>query len=178
MTQQIVTCRYCKKKIDKSKAYKATQRTYYCNRECYDKELARRKPKDKAPVDEDRLEYTDKIQAIYLENGYNKKDIPWKMLMSQTKNILQEHEVWSYASLTYILFYMYDILGLNLFSDASNGSILSLVSFYGDEAKKYYEQCVDIEELANDFEFSDAVIIKKSNEPKKNKKMIDIGGLA
>ena len=31
-----VTCRYCKKKIDKENAYSVKERVYFCNKSCYD----------------------------------------------------------------------------------------------------------------------------------------------
>ena len=173
-------CRYCGKQLDKDTAYKVGKASYYCNEECYNKVMAKRnkaKAKYELKENSDRLEYTDYIQRIYLENGYDKSEINWTLLMSQTKNILQEHEVWSYITLHYILYYMYEVLELNLFSEESNGSILSLLPFYGLEAEKYFNQTKEIEKSINEFDFTDnEIVIKKSCNGKK-KKYIDIGGL-
>ena len=97
--------------------------------------------------------------------------------MSQTKNILQEHEVWSYLTLKYILYYMYEVLELNLFSEESNGSILSLLPFYGIEAEKYFNQTKEIEKSIDEFDFNDNEIVIKKSCGGKKKKYIDIGGL-
>ena len=97
--------------------------------------------------------------------------------MSQTKNILQEHEVWSYLTLQYILYYMYEVLELNLFSEESNGSILSLLPFYGIEAEKYFNQTKEIEKSIDEFDFNDNEIVIKKSCGGKKKKYIDIGGL-
>lgn len=173
-------CRYCGKQLDKDTAYKVGKASYYCNEECYNKVMAKRnkaKAKYELKENSDRLEYTDYIQRIYLENGYDKSEINWTLLMSQTKNILQEHEVWSYITLHYILYYMYEVLELNLFSEESNGSILSLLPFYGLEAEKYFNQTKEIEKSINEFDFTDNEIVIKKSCGGKKKKYIDIGSL-
>ena len=173
-------CRYCGKQLDKDTAYKVGKASYYCNEECYNKVMAKRnkaKAKYELKENSDRLEYTDYIQRIYLENGYDKSEINWTLLMSQTKNILQEHEVWSYITLHYILYYMYEVLELNLFSEESNGSILSLLQFYGLEAEKYFNQTKEIEKSINEFDFTDNEIVIKKSCGGKKKKYIDIGSL-
>ena len=173
-------CRYCGKQLDKDTAYKVGKASYYCNEDCYNKVMAKRnkaKAKYELKENSDRLEYTDYIQRIYLENGYDKSEINWTLLMSQTKNILQEHEVWSYITLHYILYYMYEVLELNLFSEESNGSILSLLPFYGLEAEKYFNQTKEIEKSINEFDFTDNEIVIKKSCGGKKKKYIDIGSL-
>lgn len=172
-------CRFCGKEItDKETAYKVGKSSYYCNEECYNQTAsAQKKLRDKYKPTEgsDRLEYTDYIQSIYLDNGYDKSEIPWTFLMAQTKNILAEHKTWSYTTLQYILYYMYEILGLNLFTDISNGNILSLLPFYGLEAEKYYKQCNDIEQKIEQFEFNeDKIVVKKANRQRNKHKMINM----
>lgn len=177
----MVKCRCCGKEIDKETAYKVGKASYYCNEECYNKVMAKRnKAKAKyEPIDpSDRRVYTDYIVKIYTDNGYDKSEIPWQLIGAQTKNILQEHEVWSYLTLQYILYYMYEVLELNLFSEESNGSILSLLPFYGLEAEQYYNQCTEINKQIDGFEFNDnKIVVKKSNKAKSKYKMIDIGEL-
>ena len=174
-------CRCCGKQLDKDAAYKVGKASYYCNEECYNKVMAKRnKAKAKyEPIDpSDRRVYTDYIVKIYTDNGYDKSEIPWQLIGAQTKNILQEHEVWSYLTLQYILYYMYEVLELNLFTEESNGSILSLIPFYGLEAEQYYNQCTEINKQIDGFEFNDnKIVVKKSNKAKSKYKMIDIGGL-
>ena len=174
-------CRCCGKQLDKDTAYKVGKASYYCNEECYNKVMAKRnKAKSKYEPSEssDRRVYTDYIVKIYTDNGYDKSEIPWQLIGAQTKNILSEHEIWSYATLQYILYYMYEVLELNLFTEESNGSILSLIPFYGLEAEQYYNQCTEINKQIDGFEFNDnKIVVKKSNKAKSKYKMIDIGGL-
>ena len=173
-------CRCCGKQLDKDTAYKVGKASYYCNEECYNKVMAKRnKAKAKyEPIDpSDRRVYTDYILKIYLDNGYDKSEVPWTLLMSQTKNILQEHEVWSYLTLQYILYYMYEVLELNLFSEESNGSILSLLPFYGTEAEKQCNQTKEIEKSIDEFDFNDNDIVIKKSCGGKKKKYIDLGSL-
>ncbi len=176
----MVKCRCCKKQINKDSAYKVGKATYYCNEECYNKIMAKRnKAKAKyEPIDpSDRRVYTDYIVKIYTDNGYDKSEIPWQLIGAQTKNILQEHETWSYSTLQYILYYMYEIIQLNLFSEESNGSILSLLPFYSIEAEKYFNQTQEIEESIKNFDFNDNEIVIKKSCCDRKKKYIDLGEL-
>ena len=173
-------CRCCGKEIDKETAYKVGKASYYCNEQCYSVTMAKRnknKVKYEPQESTDRRDYTDYIQKIYLDNGYDKSEIPWALIGAQTKNILSEHEIWSYATLQYILYYMYEVLELNLFSEESNGSILSLLPFYGIEAEKYFNQTKEIEKSIDEFDFNDNEIVIKKNCGDKKKKYIDIGSL-
>ena len=173
-------CRCCGKEIDKETAYKVGKASYYCNEQCYSVTMAKRnknKVKYEPQESTDRRDYTDYIQKIYLDNGYDKSEIPWALIGAQTKNILSEHEIWSYATLQYILYYMYEVLELNLFTEESNGSILSLLPFYGIEAEKYFNQTKEIEKSIDEFDFNDNEIVIKKNCGDKKKKYIDIGSL-
>ena len=173
-------CRCCGKEIDKETAYKVGKASYYCNEQCYSATMAKRnrnKVKYEPKENTDRRDYTDYVQKIYLDNGYDKSEIPWTLIGAQTKNILSEHEIWSYATLQYILYYMYEVLEINLFSEESNGSILSLLPFYGIEAEKYFNQTKEIEKSIDEFDFNDNEIVIKKSCGGKKKKYIDIGGL-
>ena len=173
-------CRCCGKEIDKETAYKVGKASYYCNEQCYSVTMAKRnknKVKYEPQESTDRRDYTDYIQKIYLDNGYDKSEIPWALIGAQTKNILSEHEIWSYATLQYILYYMYEVLELNLFTEESNGSILSLLPFYGIEAEKYFNQTKEIEKSIDEFDFTDNEIVIKKSCGGKKKKYIDLGSL-
>ena len=173
-------CRCCGKEIDKETAYKVGKASYYCNEQCYNVTMAKRnknKVKYEPQESTDRRDYTDYIQKIYLDNGYDKSEIPWALIGAQTKNILSEHEIWSYATLQYILYYMYEVLELNLFTEESNGSILSLLPFYGIEAEKYFNQTKEIEKSIDEFDFNDNEIVIKKSCGGKKKKYIDLGSL-
>ena len=89
-------CRCCGKEIDKETAYKVGKASYYCNEQCYSVTMAKRnknKVKYEPQESTDRRDYTDYIQKIYLDNGYDKSEIPWALIGAQTKNILSEHEI-------------------------------------------------------------------------------------
>lgn len=169
-----VICKFCKAKIDRDSAYSPCPKSYYCNEEHYKLQENKIKYKPQKIKNNgepnDRRELTDYIQKIYIEHGYDKHFIPWQMLMSQVSNILKENKKWSYTTLQYILFYMYEILEINLFSEESNGSILSLVPYYGLDAERYYNQCLKIEENSENFEFTDAITIKKKKYNGENKR--------
>ena len=170
-------CKNCGKEIDKDIAYKVGKASYYCNERCYNNKLEKQntnkriyKPKENT----DRRDLTDYIQKIYLENGYDKSEINWTMICSQIKNILQDYNKWTYVTLQYILYYMYEILEINLFAEESKGSILTLIPFYGQEAEQYYYQNCEIENSIKNFDFNDNIIKIKKKTQKKKYKEIDL----
>ena len=176
----IVKCRNCKKEIERNSAYKVGKASYYCDVDCYNETMSKRnKNKTKyEPADpSERRNFTDYVQFIYISNGYDKSEINWTVLMAQTKSILQEHPQWSYTTLQYILQYMYEIVQINLFAEESNGSILSLLPFYGLEAEKYFNQTKEIEENIKNFDFKDNEIVIKYSCCERKKKYIDLGEL-
>lgn len=179
---ETVKCKFCKQEIQKNISYSPKPREYYCNCEHYQLQL--NKIKYKAPKTNkngepnERRELTDYIQKIYIENGWDKHYINWTMLMSQIKTMMSEHKL-KYQGIQYILYYMYEILGINLFNEESKGSILNLVPFYKIEAEQYFIKTSDIEDNCQSFEFNDNTIVIKSNSTnnKNRKKEIDISAL-
>lgn len=157
-------CRFCKQEIKGDDYYSPKPKMYYCSEDHY--RLQQNKNKYKPKEGSDRLVLTNYIVKIYEENGYDKHYIPWEMLMSQTKNILQEHDVWSYITIQYILYYMYEVLKLNLFNEESKGSIMNLVPFYGLEAEKYYNSTVEVQDSIDEYELPQ-IIIHSPTKPKK-----------
>ena len=176
-----VKCRNCGKEIQKELAYKVGKASYYCDINCYNEVIDKRNKNKRIyepGLEAERREYTDYIQKIYLENGYDKSEIPWTLLMSQTKNILLENTAWSYVTLQYILSYMYEILCVDLFAEESNGSILSLLPFYGIEAEQYFRKCENIKEQVEYFEFPEEIIVTRTMVPNnRRKKYIDMTNL-
>ena len=66
---------------------------------------------------------------------------------------------------------MKDIEEVVLFDDKYNGSILNLIPFYYDKAKKYYNELESIKKSIDEFVFEDKeVVIKKSFSKKKKYK--------
>lgn len=173
-------CRNCKKEIERDTAYKVGKASYYCDENCYNETITKRN-KNKVKYEpaelSERRDFTDYVQSIYLDNGYDKSEINWTILMAQTKSALQEHPQWSYVTLQYILQYMYEIKQVNLFAEESNGSILSLLPFYGIEAEKYFRQSQEVDNAIKQFDFNDKEIIIKKNCNCKKKKYIDLSSL-
>jgi len=177
-----ITCRFCKKKIDKSTAFKVGERTYYCDQECYDKQKKKstHKPQKvtKSGKPNDRRRLTDYIMKLFLENGYEKSQIKWELQTAQLKNIMNEHKDWTNSQIQYVLKYMYEILGLDLFRNESNGSVLSLVPFYFNEASEFCIKSREIKKEVENFNFDDeTVIIEKRNINNRSSKEIDISEL-
>jgi len=125
--------------------------------------------------DKDKEEYTkltDYIQYLYLQQGYTKQKIPWKVITAQIKQIMTEDKTLTYAKLSYIIKYMVEILEMNLFDDYFNGTILNLVPYYINEAREFCLKCKEIKKLASDFDFSENVrVVKVGNRNKKVKEM-------
>lgn len=142
-----VKCRYCKKQTYKSTSYSIKQGQYYCNENCYNLSQEKKEAQtDKVGVGEKhkskkqskRLQLTDYIQKLYLEQNYSKDNINWTLISAQLKNIQQYNEKLQYSTILYILKYMVEILDLDLFAENCKGSVLTLVPFYFDEAMNFY----------------------------------------
>lgn len=118
----------------------------------------------------ERLQCTDYIQAIYLEAGYTKKEINWKLITSVLKNLLDEGL--SYTGIIYTLWYCKEIAEINLFDEKAN-TILWCVPFYYKEAERYFEENQRITELIENFDFSDTERIVRQKERKKKVKLLE-----
>ena len=125
--------------------------------------------------DKDKEEYAkllEYIQSLYLQQGYDKQKIPFKVITAQIKQIMTEDNTLTYAQLSYVLKYMVEILEMNLFDESFNGTILNLVPYYINEAREFCIKCKDIRKLAKDFDFSDNVkIVKVGSREKKVEEM-------
>lgn len=130
------------------------------------------KPKLSDKDKEDYTKTTNYIQSLYIQQGIDKKAIPWGIITAQIKQILTEDKTLNYAQLLYVLNYMVDILGMNLFSEEYNGSILNLVPYYINEAREFCIKCKDIRKMANEFDFDDKIkVVKIGNRDKKIEQM-------
>ena len=135
--------------------------------------MAVKQPKLSDKEKEDYVKLTDYIQLLYVNQGYNKKDIKWSILTAQIKNIMSDDKSLTYAQFQYVLNYMVSILELNLFNEEFNGSILNLVSYYIQEAKEFCLKCKDIRESVKGFDFSDDIRVVRvsGNRDKKVEEM-------
>ena len=171
-------CNFCKKEIKEKEKHNAyivkngKRNAYYCNVECYNNYMAKKQNKPSTGYNiAPRRVLTDYILYIYEQEGYNKNEIPWQMLMAQLSNILKEHrdEKYSYQSILYALKYM-RMIGVNLLSERSNGSCLSLVEYYYNEARDYCKRSAELKKEFENFEIDDSPdIIKKKINHKTNK---------
>lgn len=180
----MVKCRHCKKSIDKTTAYSPSPKIYYCSEECFNEQKNKFKP-DKSKNDgtpNPRRVLTDFIQSIYLKQGFDNSDIPWTLITSVLKNIMDtytdyEEKPYSYGGIKYCLWYMKEVEEINLFGEMSN-TILALVPFNYDKSKKYFYQCQEIKKMVKEFEFDDKIItIKKSGNIGNRVREIDIDSL-
>ena len=121
--------------------------------------MATKQPKLSDKEKEDYQSLTQVIQDLYVAQGYDKRKIPFPMITSQVKNMMSEHKDYNYKAIQYVLEYMANILELNLFNEESNGSILSLVPYYYEEAREFCIKCAEIKKSVKDFNFDDEVRI-------------------
>lgn len=175
-----VKCKYCHQIIPKSSAYKIGKASYYCDENCYKQaEDKRIKNKNKyEPADNtDRRELTDYIQSLYLDEGYDKREINWTLICSQIKNMIEQNK-YKYKGILLTLQYMTDIKEMRLFDDNFNGSILNLVPFYYEETKQNYIDQKNIAKQIEEFDFNENIIvIHKSIKHDKIYKEIDISNI-
>ena len=130
--------------------------------------MATAKPKLSDKEKEDYVKLTDYIQLLHIQNGIDKNSIKWNIMTAQIKNYMADNKSLTYAQIKYVLFYMVEILELNLFDESFNGTILNLVPYYINEAKEFCIKCKDIKKLANEFDFTENVkIVKVGNREKK-----------
>lgn len=183
MAENICKCRYCKADILKDTAYSVIKGQYYCNETHYLSALEKKKATStkhsyKSAKGTDRRDYSDFIQDIYIRYGWNKNKINWQIIFSQTNNLLKSNPNWSYETIKYILWYEEEILGKQLITKESNWSPLSLVDYYALEAELYWQECQEISEATNNFDFDKDVVIRKTkNSSHKKFKEIDINGI-
>ena len=169
----MIVCQFCKKEITNKDTAFRKGRWYYCNEECYKKKQDKIKYKPSKTVNNEvnpRRTLTDFILNIYLQQGYDKYEIPWQMIMAQLKNLMIEHKEYNYASVRYTLWYMKEIEQVNLFSEESKGSILTLLPFYYTKAKKYCEENLRLKNKLKNYDFTENVITINSTYQKENVK--------
>lgn len=169
-------CCFCHKEIDIDSAYK-NSRWYYCDETCFKnkRDKLKYKPPKELPdkTINPRRQLTDYIMLLYIKRGFSKYEIPWQMLMAQIKNLLTENRNFKYSSIKYTLWYMNEIENVNLFDTQSNGSVLSLVPFYHEKAKLYYETTIMLKNDIQAFNIKDDKEIKVKIA-KKDKKYKEI----
>ena len=170
----IVKCKYCSKEIERETAYSVKKGQYYCCENHYLSALEKRKTTSKhsykSAEGTERRNYSDTIQKLYVDMyGWNKKKINWQIIFSQTNKLLKVNPNWTYDTILYIIWYMQEILGLNLICKESNWSPLSLVDYYALEAELYFNECQKVTESANNYTDDIITITKTKNQKIKYK---------
>lgn len=169
-----VTCKFCKKKIEKDLAIIINEKrnNYYCSEECkqnqLDKEKYKPKQKDNKEIN-DRKALLSYIQEQYINSGIDKYCINWRLITANLKNLMDNDKEYKLTGILYCLKYMKEIEGINLISEESN-TPLALMPFYYEKSKQYWLQTKEIAEAIKEFEFTDEVkIIRKSKVIEENK---------
>ena len=167
---QEVKCRYCGKVITKNVAVSERKGVYYCSHTCLNSAKQNRLNKTlknfKSEKDTDRRLATDYIQQLYFDQGYDNESIPWIMIGSQMKNMLDENTDWNYATIYYVLWYMNEIAEVNVMNGSSP---LNLVPYYYAESRDFFFQTNVIKDNTNNFELDTPTIIKAKRTEKKKK---------
>lgn len=161
-------CFFCKQELpDENNIYidsSGKRKVYYCSEEHYklQQNKTKYKPKKELPNGNDnpRRIYTDYIQECYLENGYKSHQINWTLITAVIKNQMDEHKDYKYTGMKYCLWYMKEIANVNLFDEQSN-TIISLLPFYYEESKDYYNRSKEINDMVDEFNFSDNIVVIK-----------------
>lgn len=165
-------CKFCGKTILENSCIcenviNHKNKNYYCNEICKKKykDKIKYKPskKNKDGTDNQRRILLDYVQSVYLNKGYNKSEINWEMICSQISKLLKEHSDWRYSGITYTLHYMMDIKEINLFADGFNGSILNLVQYEYENAKRYYATMQNIKHEIESSKIDDKIVVVKKN---------------
>lgn len=116
--------------------------------------------KVKSKDSEDRKAFLDYIQDTYLEGGILKSNINWTLITAQIKNMMDNNKDMKYTGMKYCLWYMREILELNLFNEQGQ-TIISLLPFYYEESKNHWNQVKEISDAVENFEFGNEIVITK-----------------
>lgn len=149
-----VKCRFCKKIINKDTAYKVRERMYYCDEKCFKKEQTTKK------ADKSYQNLCDWIENYYIKIG-EKDKLNWAIIGSQIKNLIKNNN-YKYSGILYTLWYMTNILELNIYYE-STGNILGMINCYYENAKKYYAKMQNIKHEIESSKIDDKIIVVKKN---------------
>ena len=167
-----VKCIFCGNQVDKDKAISYAPRRYVCSDKCHKDYDAKLKYKPQPPNENgeasDRRKMSDYIESLYLNNGFQKHQINWRLIMSVVKNMIDNNVDYDDKKFTYngirsTLKYMKDIKQMDLFSAESN-TVLALVPFNYNEAKQFAIECYKIRKSVEKFEPNNEVIVIKKKE--------------
>lgn len=124
-------------------------------------ETIKSKPK-KTSSNKEKSDYTkltDFIQETYLNNNFEKEDIPWAYLSSQIGQITKAYSI-SYSDFLNILKYMVQIENI----DFTDKNTLGLVPYYIDKTNQYVLKYKEVRDNIKNFEYNEKTIKIKSNQ--------------
>lgn len=141
---RLSTCKKCGKKLQAEEKYSHSSKTY-C-KDCYEKVLR------------DSEEYKYLIDFICTNYEIEK---PTGLMLKQIKEMKTENG-WSYAAMTYTLWYCKEVLGKQLIEKYG----VVLIKHFYDEASNYYSQQEKMKEQMQklkDVEVKTKIVKRKSN---------------
>lgn len=163
----MVTCRYCRSKINKETAKKLGKNSYYCP-DCLDK-----KEQEEEEKNLESQQYRDLIE--YICKLYNVK-APSGMILKQIKEMREEYN-YKLSGMKLALQYFYEIENHAVMDDTGVG----IIPYVYEKAKKHYLMKKSVEKSIENYEEQEcnSVQVKslKHAKPKSNIEYIDIVSL-
>lgn len=155
---RLATCKSCNKKLQQEERYSHSSKIYCL--ECYQK------------IVRDSEEYKKLIEFICINYELEK---PTGFILKQIKDMKTENS-WSYAAMTYTLWYCKNVLGKQLLEKYG----VALIKHYYDDAKDYYsqqEKMKDKMKKLDNVEILTKVVKQKQIASHGNSSLINIGNL-
>lgn len=123
----MITCRVCKAKVDKDVAICLKPKIYVCCDGCKKQYLSKENNKANKPKDsQDRQEFIAYLKSICSQ------ELNYKIVGSMLKKIMKDNPSFTYNGMQYTLWYIHDILNINVTG-------VGIIQYYYDEAKRYYD---------------------------------------
>lgn len=171
-------CAHCGKPLNPNKMYAPprARKNFFCDYDCYEASQARNKDKFKPEFQSERRDLTDYIQNMYIEIGYDKRNINWSLIAKQIKNLKADNPSFTDYTILYILTYMHEIKGMNLITEESHWNPMGWIEYYAKEAETYYIEDCALTEQINSHVFLNEVkkVPKGGMDVHKKIKQIDI----
>lgn len=119
-----ITCRVCKKKVNKEIAICLKPKFYVCSEECKEVYSNTQQINKKADDRKEFLRYFDLVCS---------EKINYAIIGSILKKIMKDNPSFTYKGMQYTLYYISNILNIQITS-------VGIIPYYYDEAKKYCEE--------------------------------------
>lgn len=119
-----ITCRVCKKKVNKEIAICLKPKFYVCSEECKEVYSNTQQINKKADDRKEFLRYFDLVCS---------EKINYAIIGSILKKIMKDNPSFTYKGMQYTLYYISNILNIQITS-------VGIIPYYYDEAKRYYDK--------------------------------------